>query len=558
MSLDGSQAHPDHKERTEQKQADGENQTQMPGRYRPETKRTEGNVEILSHVLALQSMLSQLDNPVVRSYLVANWGLPVTIEQIDQLRETLFPHWTGGTLRVAAQRRLSSVQHLNSIFSRSDAPFVLEGTILHEMQSYNMWYRILSSLASLNIWNHVGSLEKADYDNVLDVKESKNAYGQIQGKLETPNRKLSEKSGTRPSSRNHSRYKMKPKIEEFVVLTSSDSSHSDSDADEEVYVSSRKKSSCRVSSSIRSSTKEVVTPPMFELDGKMHLKEFFVIYEDYFDRKFDGSEFDKTQELGKFLHGPLAEVFEIKGGRRLPYSVMKKELLYWYKQEKIGSKSYWRMQFDQCRPKSLESLDLYGMRLVELAQMAFPESPSSCARKLHHHFLASIPTAISSKIQDAERTLQMDPSRKIKHMAFSSITQMARDLQKQSSQLMEPKSICFAGIGETLKTSHPFPVNEHGSRPKTQKPRKIYNNSKFKNNEPMKYQVVSCTFCGKRNHSAANCWLAMNLCPLCGNDHEKEECPKFRKTDTRRRPVCNYCQGNHLDVNCKERSDPLN
>ena len=44
---DGPPAYPDHQERTEKKQAYGENQTQMPGRYRTETKRTLGNVEIL-------------------------------------------------------------------------------------------------------------------------------------------------------------------------------------------------------------------------------------------------------------------------------------------------------------------------------------------------------------------------------------------------------------------------------------------------------------------------------------------------------------------------------
>ena len=74
----------------------------------------------------------------------------------------------------------------------------------------------------------------------------------------------------------------------------------------------------------------MITPPIFEMDGKTYLKDFLVIYEQYLMRKYNGSEHDRTQQLSPFLQGELLEVFNVRGGRKMKYKDMKDYLLGYY------------------------------------------------------------------------------------------------------------------------------------------------------------------------------------------------------------------------------------
>ena len=95
------------------------------------------------------------------------------------------------------------------------------------------------------------------------------------------------------------------------------------------------------------------------------------MYEHYFTRKFSGSQYDQTQQLEQFLQGDLLDVIHARGGQNLKYKKMKEHLLEFYKKLKIGSKSYWRKQMQDATPNERESLDIYGMRLLELAELRF-------------------------------------------------------------------------------------------------------------------------------------------------------------------------------------------
>ena len=99
----------------------------------------------------------------------------------------------------------------------------------------------------------------------------------------------------------------------------------------------------------------------------MTLSEYLQIYERYFICKYNGTEYDKTQELEKFLNGELQTVYKIRGGRKLKYKEMKKELLAWFKKQKIGGRAYWQDKFMKAEAED-DALDLYGLRLKEMAQ----------------------------------------------------------------------------------------------------------------------------------------------------------------------------------------------
>jgi hypothetical protein len=271
--------------------------------------------------------------------------------------------------------------------------------------------------------------------------------------------------------------------------------------------------------------RDVVTPPVFEMNGRVNFREYLNTFEDYFAKKFNGSEYDQTQELAKFLNGDLLQVYKIRGGRTLKYKEMKKQLLQFYKKQKVGSTSFWKKELSHAFPEPDEKLDIYGMRLIELAKFAYPKSSSDSARQLRKHFLETIPSAMTTKIADAERTLRATTSSKAKYLKFSSIMQMATDLQKENKQ---SKTVMW-----TTKTDSPpqntnynygpqsFNVQQHTSNSKPQHPQINSFQQSASHNSP------GCSYCKKPNHIKKDCWRASNSCLICGQGHHLEKCPRY-------------------------------
>ena len=86
--------------------------------------------------------------------------------------------------------------------------------------------------------------------------------------------------------------------------------------------------------------------------------------------------------LCKFLSDDLLKVYEVKGGRKLKYNTMKQELLNYYKKQKIGGTSYWRKQLREATLKDDEGYDIFGMRITELASLAYPKYKKESAFQL--------------------------------------------------------------------------------------------------------------------------------------------------------------------------------
>lgn len=177
--------------------------------------------------------------------------------------------------------------------------------------------------------------------------------------------------------------------------------------------------------------REVVTPPIFDINGKITLKEHMVIFEEYFDKKYRGNSYDKTQKLGDFLSGELKEIFEIRGGRTVRFDEMKDHLLQHHKKQKIGGKQYWRRQMAEAEVKSNEGYDMLGLRLMEMAERAYPSDQKECAARLREHYLRLIPQTVVRKIEDTERALKASSGGKKRRMPFSGIMEVAREVQKK-------------------------------------------------------------------------------------------------------------------------------
>ena len=332
----------------------------------------------------------------------------------------------------------------------------------------------------------------------------------------------------------HNKPKKTPKkIEEIVLSTSSDSSTSEDDSDGSSESSSGDTYKTKRSGRYKKATRTVVTPPPFEMSGTMHLKDFLTIFEDYFKRKHVGDKYDQTQVLSQFLSGDLKKIYDILGGRRLKYKKMKEELLDYYKKQRIGGKSYWRKQMGSAEPENAESLDLFGLRLTELAKLAYPKDAKECAAQLRSAFLKAIPPAIKSKILDVERAQKATTGGKKRHLQFSAIAMIAKDMQEQ---VTTPKKILWTS--ETRPEARCWSCSQaSGDEPKRDRSKEDVKSPSLPKKE---YTKQKCAYCRSPTHHLSECWKAQGKCLICGGGHMMEKCDQY---DPNRRRNANKKNG---------------
>ena len=110
---------------------------------------------------------------------------------------------------------------------------------------------------------------------------------------------------------------------------------------------------------------------------------------------------------------------------------MKEKLLSFYRTLKVKGKSYWKSQLFTSTLNNGEALDLYGIRLLGIAELAFPQSKKEYANQVRCKFLDSIPRTISTRILEAERAMKTFSGGKAKYLSFTSMMEMAKELQEE-------------------------------------------------------------------------------------------------------------------------------
>lgn len=247
------------------------------------------------------------------------------------------------------------------LFNGSNEPFT-RAVINDRIFSYVEWFEFLQRVAQSKYWREI-PLELRCTHIAKETKRefSVNSPDRL---LTNDNLFLSRKSfNCSPEISKRNSFEKTKRIEEIVL--SSDSSviaYSDNSSENSVSSDDEYK--------------------LHQVDGKQHLSEFLSTFDRYFKSKFRGNSYDKCQQLETFLTGDLLNVYIIAGGRRIKYSQMKEKLLKFYKKQKIGSRTYWKSEFERTTPAVGESLEMYGMKLTELANTAFPKEPERKCPKI--------------------------------------------------------------------------------------------------------------------------------------------------------------------------------
>ena len=97
------------------------------------------------------------------------------------------------------------------------------------------------------------------------------------------------------------------------------------------------------------------------LDGTS-LNRFLGDFEMYFNNKYKGSDRQKGKHLGTFLTGSLKQAYNAIIGFRLRFSVIRPQLLTWYRNEKTSRHQKYETEFSDARIIEKESLrDNYAL-----------------------------------------------------------------------------------------------------------------------------------------------------------------------------------------------------
>ena len=488
--------------------------------------------------LKLISLLMQMTSPTVRGDFISGVFGPTMnpdiLSSIDQIRWSVIPRWqTDGR---CSTKYIEASEHLDRLLNRSNALFCLDPENATK-QSYSQWMSVLELLAGNEYWSSVPSNDRCTH-NFDDAKIE--SVHMKESKINMPTLKI-EKTSTKMIENTKLKTKAndgKPvKIEE-IILSSSDPPSS-SDSNTETSNSSRSSSNSRdrrrrrrnkkkASGRYYTKEKDVVTPPVYEINSKTPLKEFMDIFEAYFKNKYCGNEYDKSQLLGQFLKDELLQVYDARGGRRMKFGLMKEELLSYYKKLKVGRRSHWRKQLAEMVPEMDEPYDIFGMKLAEIAQLAYPDDKREGASQLRIKFLSKLPAYILAEIKSTERSNKATTRGKSKYLPFSAITELARELQV--SQPKQASVMWTTSLPEKNEVNERIfkPTNRNNANRETVSPRKP---SQHRNNG----QDSNCTYCKKDGHTRKDCWREGNLCLICGQGHHIEKCPKYNPNRSRQR-----------------------
>ena len=483
----------------------------------------------MCHILQLQALLGQFAHPKVRADFLNNkfnWTInPNVLPRIDDLRCLLFPRWNGASQLDGSslQREAQAAHHLKALNSKCKSLLVLPGEAPGASLSHEVWFTLLNNIATDKYWAIVQA--EARCTHIIAPESLSSGAGSVV-----------------TSRRQHPRSSRNIKVKNESQRSSSSSSSLDADAsltsDSDC---SEGRASCH---HYRRDKRDVVTPPVFELDGKMELKAYLDIYESYFEAKFNGSEYDKTQELERFLKDQLLTVYKIRGGRKLKYGQMKKELLGWFKKQKIRGKSFWQDKLAEARPEENETLDMYGLRLVELAHLAYPKSATEREKKLKRHFMETIVINIAEKVKDADRMMRATKVRK--GLSFVEMSAMVRELQKEEGKRVTWVKQNAAMSGENSRSSYaavqqPVEKMEHSEPHRTVVISRSNRSASQASRTSSRSSGKTCYYCNKPGHIKKECWRASKLCLICGKDHKMVDCikynPNFKKGREDRKAV---------------------
>ena len=527
-------------------------------------------------LLEIQSVLMKLKERKVRQDFLAGKVIKVddpiqALELFDDVFKAFHLTWEPN----AVQRKgllYTVTNHLEKLFNKSAECFIIpESTAAAGPHTYAVWMHALRKLIESNYWL-VGQRREETFNGgfkdfgfetfgtgkpkrqpTVKFNQPKFRYkstAQVQFDSTDDEEYIREKP-TKFGSRRQKSDLSRRRIETVVLSDSSSDSSCDRSSSDSSFYDYRR-------TGRRSYPREVVQPEVFKLEGKVSLKQFLETFERYFKNKFNGSQWDCTQELGRFITGDLRDAYDALGGAQRKYRVMKQELLQWYKTQRIGRTHQWQAELKQLLMKDKESLKLYCMRLQEVAQRAYPHDDKECVKQMKKRLVKTVPSTFLDRMEKKEETKEM--LQLGKRLTWGEIVDLAEkeDKRKRKARYYKDADSDDDAIQRLRNLCSTAQVTNTTEQTKESQEtlRKLYTNSQLVGRPRdlgTSDAFVQCQWCGRPGHREANCWKKLGVCTLCGSSaHAIKDCSKYDPARNRgvSRTTSSLGAGPHYGKDC--------
>lgn len=275
----------------------------------------------------------------------------------------------------------------------------------------------------------------------------------------------------------------------------------------------------------RFDTRSVPKPEPFNLASGQPFPDFLVLFEEYCQTTFKGSNTLWVSEFGRLLEGPIQEAFT---ALRVPgdsYKKIKNKLLKWCEESKENLVEQIRKKFEKTKMQPGESLRLFAARLESAFRLAYPHRDPIKSGTLRRKFLQTIPRSFRKQLSTAKSLMLMQG----KDLAWQDILHLAsrQDLDGESSDYQSAADLPSVWVSAA-------PVGEIS----TPRDKKYLTRSRLtpparggtfrdENVRSQRDDSRTCYHCHRTGHIKSECRELNNLCFACGSkDHRIARCPR--------------------------------
>lgn len=321
-------------------------------------------------------------------------------------------------------------------------------------------------------------------------------------------------------------------------------------------------------------SREVVPPCVFDVESDTPFKRFLSTYERYFDSKFEGTDRDRSLQLGLFLQGSVKRAYDAMGGGQIKYCKLKQRLLEWYSGERCSARQKSLAELQNATMLPGDSLCIYTMRLEKLARKAFPDSQSECERHLQRKFRQTVPASVIDKLDNAQSALSIFGEKKLSWNRIKKLAEAEDRLLRQRNEDgligRERPWDAQASVWYSRSRDEGVRAQQSGrqdncnrlAEPIEARPRTPYvRGAVFRGNRgysgssdnPGRRIPPMCAWCGRQGHMEYGCWMKQGACMICGAvDHQRDQCPRGNAWDQtdQVKLTCSKCWGSHLGKDC--------
>ena len=323
---------------------------------------------------------------------------------------------------------------------------------------------------------------------------------------------------------------------------------------------------------------KLIEPKVYSYEKEHKLPQFLEYFELYCKKKYPQSPDQWVRLLEKYLSGKFLNLYNVITKNTSDYNKVKDTLLKWYVQEDKKRNENKLQAYHAAKRKNGEDVNLFALRLEQLAEQAFPGVNMKEHESLRTAFVLSLPLKVQNKLREYIIQNEMCTQTKVpwdklvlladsydrEFQPWQNITSQSdipnpsliRDPSKDIEVIQIDSLTPQATWSEILKKA----PSKNIQQAQTRSPPLNQNDSRYQRQTNSVNSQKVCSYCGIRGHTVDVCYKALGICSYCKvKGHIRNDCWHNNRNRSPRQNInsqleCPSCSGNHLGINCQSRN----